>query len=252
MQRNIFFVIIACIFQTGWSNLALDINNTCTNFTCFQQSQANYLLISGYLPNGSVDPNVVPNLKRALTAQITTVDVFMIPCRGQNEVTQVNTLIQTLDSITFQNTPLRKKFLNDGINDVENREFLEFQSNVGTPYYSNIWISIQDSNPNNMCSWLGYSTGSNCQFLQNIVNALTAKGKNVAISSSLGAWSNVFGSSSACPNFNTLPLWYINLDGKASMDDYSTNKFGGWSLPTIKKYKAGANLCGCIVGQDFY
>ena len=250
MLAKILLILIVCLTPTARSSLGLDINSTCLNFTCFQQNQANYLMISGYLPNGTVDANVVPNLKRAISAQITTVDVFMIPCRGQNEVTQVNTLIQALDSITISN-PYQMNYFTDGINQANSNGFLEFQT-VGTPYYNNIWVVIQDSNPNNMCSWLGYSTSSNCQFLQNIVTALNDKGKNVGISSSVTAWSTVFGSSSACPNFNTLPLWYVNLDGRAAMDDYSTNKFGGWSQPAIKKYKAGANLCGCVVGQDFY
>jgi hypothetical protein len=251
MLAKFLFILIIALIKTASCNLALDINSSCTNFSCFQQNQANYLLISGYLPNGTVDPNVVPNLKKAISAQIATVDVFMIPCRGQNEVTQVNTLIQTLDSITISDPSSHSYAATDNTKEEIRNGFLEYQV-LSTPYYNDIWIVIQDSNPNSMCGWFGYSTSSNCQFLQNIVTALTDKGKVVGISSSLTAWSTVFGSPSACPNFNTLPLWYVNLDGRAAMDDYSLNKFGGWSQPTIKKYKAGANMCGCVVGQDFY
>lgn len=47
-------------------------------------------------------------------------------------------------------------------------------------------------------------------------------------------WQTIFGSTTACSKFTSLPLWYAHYDNNPSFSDYSKYSFGGWSTPNIK------------------
>ena len=60
------------------------------------------------------------------------------------------------------------------------------------------------------------------------------------------SWSRVVGD---WGGLSYLPLWYENLNGVSSFNDFAP--FGGWTKPSIKRYKCDESLCGGILNFDF-
>jgi hypothetical protein len=90
-----------------------------------------------------------------------------------------------------------------------------------------VWLDIE-YNPSKGCSWASESAESNCEYIQELVNALKASGKQVGIYTSSYEWNLVVGSKQACPDVaNNIPLWYAHFDNSASFNDYS--QIGGWT-----------------------
>jgi GH25 family lysozyme M1 (1,4-beta-N-acetylmuramidase) len=51
------------------------------------------------------------------------------------------------------------------------------------------------------------------------------------------------------PTFGDLPLWYAQYNGKTSLGEWGTEKFGGWAAPIGKQW-AEQPLCGVGVDKD--
>lgn len=97
--------------------------------------------------------------------------------------------------------------------------------------FGQVWIDVED-NPSSGCSWNSYSSSSNCNYLQDLINAVKSHGKNVGVYTSEYEWENVMGSLSACTAVSGVQLWYAHYDGKETFSDYV--KIGGWSKPAMK------------------
>lgn len=88
--------------------------------------------------------------------------------------------------------------------------------------------------------------------MQELVQAVEARGRSVGIYASGYMWNQIVGSKDACTNFANYPLWYAHYDGKESFDDWPTSKFGGWTTPTMKQYAGTAAICGTAVDLSYY
>lgn len=110
-----------------------------------------------------------------------------------------------------------------------------------------VWVDVE-ANPSSGCKWT--DANSNCQFLQELVNALKGHGMHVGIYASSSQWQSIFGARGNCPYFTGQQLWYAHYDNNPSFSDFSS--FGGWSKPNIKQYKGDTTLCGAGVDMDFY
>jgi hypothetical protein len=59
----------------------------------------------------------------------------------------------------------------------------KFDENSYGLNYGMIWIDVED-NPSSGCSWEGYSTDANCNFLIETINAIRANGRVPGVYSS--------------------------------------------------------------------
>ena len=65
-------------------------------------------------------------------------------------------------------------------------------------------------------------------------------------------WETVMGSSGACTDYTSYPLWYAHYDDNPSFSDFSEVSFGGWTTPSIKQYEGDATLCSTDVDMNYY
>lgn len=76
----------------------------------------------------------------------------------------------------------------------------------------------------------------------------------VGVYSDSTTWSQIFGGVSACPDVNTVPLYWLPkgkaYDGQSNFDSYATDKIGGWSKPTLKTI-ANKTVCSYPVNVNY-
>merc|ERR1712228_1118263 len=116
--------------------------------------------------------------------------------------------------------------------------------------YGMIWFDIE-ANPSNGCGW-GTSYSSNCEYLQQLIEAAEAKGAHPGVYSSEYEWETVMGSRSACSAVSKYPLWYAHYDNRASFSDFDSVSFGAWKSPAVKQYAGDATWCSFDVDADYY
>ncbi|MBS2028096.1 MAG: hypothetical protein JST54_09355 [Deltaproteobacteria bacterium] len=80
--------------------------------------------------------------------------------------------------------------------------------------------------------------------LQQAVDACQAEG-DCGIYTGPGWWKSYVNNTT---QFSNLPLWYALYNGKTSLGDWSTEKFGGWTAPVGKQFTS-VGICG-IGGAD--
>jgi len=93
--------------------------------------------------------------------------------------------------------------------------------------YGMIWFDVEQ------CSGCWNDAASNVAWLRRAINQAKGMGVHVGMYSSIGEWSQTFGTDSS---FHDLPLWYAHYDGSASFGDSWAYHFGGWTKPAIKQY----------------
>ena len=140
----------------------------------------------------------------------------MFPCRGKSATNQVNELI----------------------------------NHMGGSNYGMIWLDIE-TNPSSGCSWASFSGSSNCAYVNELVNAVRARGKVPGIYSSYYMWEAIMGGAQNCGQHGgSVPLWYAHYDNTPSFADFKA--FGGFSRPNMKQFKGDTVLCGAGVDITFY
>lgn len=212
-----FLVALAALAVVLASNgIDLSTLTSAESFQCLVDTQnVTFAVIRGYRSYGAVDPNVKANLKNAQDAGIYFVDVYQFPCRGKSPVDQANELIDHL----------------------------------GSDDYGYIWIDVE-TNSSPGCSWAASTPEDNCNFLEQMVNQITKRGKSPGIYASTYMWNQIMGSASACQKFKSLPLWYAHYDKIQSFDDFVP--FGGWTKPNYKQYQGTTQLCNTGVDLNWY
>eukprot|EP00825_Cyclidium_porcatum_P040472 TRINITY_DN5123_c0_g1_i1.p2 TRINITY_DN5123_c0_g1~~TRINITY_DN5123_c0_g1_i1.p2 ORF type:complete len:125 (-),score=19.27 TRINITY_DN5123_c0_g1_i1:212-586(-) len=109
-------------------------------------------------------------------------------------------------------------------------------------YYTEVWLGLFSSE-----SWSDENT--NCQQLENLITLGQQDfGNYIGLLSTRDNWNAIFGSS--CDKFSIYPIWYIDDNGIASMNDWSSESFGGWRKPTMKQYQTNGQVCGVSVNFD--
>ena len=68
---------------------------------------------------------------------------------------------------------------------------------LGSANYSTIWLDIE-TNPSTGCSWADRSFEANCEYIGELVNAITSLGKKAGIYASHYMWVQILGSATAC------------------------------------------------------
>ena len=77
-----------------------------------------------------------------------------------------------------------------------------------------VWLDIED-NPSTGCSWDDWTPSSNCDYINELIDATLAHGVQVGVYTSEYEWNSVLGSVSACTNAarsGSIPLWYAHFD----------------------------------------
>jgi len=126
--------------------------------------------------------------------------------------------------------------------------------------FTTVWVDVE-TNPSTDCGWISDSNidlemrqESNCAYLTELLNAVTAAGKGVGVYASHFMWNQTLGL--ACEAGSALPLWYARYNGETSCDDYESLSFGGWKKPYAKQYGFkplnGSAIESCLgsVGAD--
>lgn len=65
-------------------------------------------------------------------------------------------------------------------------------------------------------------------------------------------WIQILGAADKCSIFTTIPIWYAHYDKVQNFDDWATNPFGGWTVPTLKQYAGDSKVCGFGVDLSYY
>ena len=218
------FIVMMLIVST-YAAEVVDLAGSVDAYECFMENGVRHVIVRAYHSYGKIDTEAQKNVGLANAAGLST-DVYMFPCRGKDPATQVDELLTYMRS--WQG--------------VESK----FEYTTGT-----IWLDVE-TNPSPGCSWALGSFQSNCEFMQQLVDALKQNGRTVGIYASHYMWIQIFGSASYCTDLNDLPLWYAHYDNKQTFDDYNTNPFGGWTSPTLKQYAGDSHLCGYEIDLSYY
>lgn len=174
-----------------------------------------FIIVRGYCSYGGVDSNGRQGLINAHAGGIRYADFYHFPCAyGVSAATQVRDSVSAMSG--------------------------EF----GT-----MWFDIE-TNPSPNCGWSG-DLGSNCDFLQSLINEGSALGVRMGIYASKYMWDSIMGSGCNVGAAHGLPLWYADYDYKPNFDGFTA--FGGWSSPAMKQYwdSVGIN-CGINADADWY
>jgi uncharacterized protein YraI len=112
---------------------------------------------------------------------------------------------------------------------------------IAAPYpVGRIWLDCEDTTSSYTAS----------QYVAKINDAIAAAGsKPVGIYTGKWWWNARIGTSHP---FTTLPLWYANYDGVASLGTWPYQYFGGWSAPAGKQYAGNATLAGKTVDLNVF
>eukprot|EP01084_Bolivina_argentea_P065470 119340_1 len=193
---------------------------TSSGWSCIQHNDHNttFAAIRAWDWDGEFYENAVLNLKHASEANMPSVGVYMLPCRGENGPLQLELMV---DTITQDN-----------------------ENNM----YQEIWIMLYNDNQSN-CDWSIYNASMNCQYAMDLIDhaKYIAPHKHIGIFSSLEQWQILFGSRSGCLQLSQMVpnrLWYANFNGQADFGDWAQQQFGGWFLPYMKHYKQKQAWCG--------
>jgi hypothetical protein len=242
----------------------------------------NFMIARAWMSYGAYDPNGAKNLASAQAAGIPYTDVYMFPCRGMSASTQVNDLVADLAAAAagqeqadvippegtivargmeagknhpiMNGTQAKKSLLVDRFTRLTSH--VESQNKwrpvaPGGAKYGMIWLDIEE-NPSSGCSWASYSGSDNCNYIQQLANAVKAAGQVPGIYSSPYEWQTVVGSQGGCTQVNNVPLWYAHYDNNPSFSDWPSVKFGGWSQPSMKQYAGTSTECSSSVDKDWY
>ncbi len=210
-------IIVASLLVAALCTTGVDVSQPFATsvWQCMKTNGVSFAVIRAYCSFGGIDTHAVTGLQNAHAAGIAHIDAYMFPCRGKSGTAQVN----------------------------------EMFSGIPNNLFSMVWLDIE-TNPSTGCSWSGHDAASNCAFIQELVNAVKAKGKSVGIYSSVYMWESIVGSKGACTGVGNVPLWYAHYDNSPSFSDFSA--FGGWTKPSIKQYKGDTTLCGAGVDMNWY
>lgn len=143
-----YLALFALLFTIGQTAKVFDIAGNFKNFTCMKNLGYEHSIIRAYHSYGAIDTVAPGSIQLSNQAGLST-DVYMFPCRGKNATTQVNELIDFLDSM--MKTP-------------GTSSYYEYQT--GT-----IWLDIE-TNPSSGCTWNQGTPESNCLFTKELITAI--------------------------------------------------------------------------------
>merc|ERR1712176_1286314 len=177
---------------------------------------------------GSFDPNSITNLANAKAAGIPYNDVYMFPHRGLSASSQVDEMIKDLSKgsggnpinatapsvDTIEARGMRAGYtakqkadkiwldeqqrpnLVSGTTKTNTSRIPEWRKEQSVDAsYGMIWFDIE-VNPSSGCGW-GTSYSSNCEYLQELIEAAEKNGKRAGVYSSEYEWETVMGSRDA-------------------------------------------------------
>jgi len=233
------------------------------------------MITRAWMSYGAFDSNAPKNLNNAQSAGIQYRDVYMFPCRGESASTQVDDMMADLASSSYEmnnysNTSPEGVIVARGLRAGYHPDWsppkppaeMNFTYRTTSDLswhpkpndkvsYGMIWMDVE-TNPSSGCSWSSYSGSSNCDYIQDLVNAVKAKGGVPGIYASQYMWSTIVGSTYGCTSVSNVPLWYAHYDNSPSFSDWSSVSFGGWSSPAMKQYAGDAYMCSTDVDKDYY
>jgi hypothetical protein len=192
----------------------VDISQACStsDFQCLISAGYTYTIIRGWQSFGSGDPNCATSISNAWAANMSSVDVYLFPCAGQDGPSQVTGLISFLQGSK----------------------------------YGSIWLDIE-TNPSSGCGWSS-DLSSNCNYIQGMIQQGKTSGKKIGVYASEYMWTSIAGSSCTVGSTAGAPLWYADYDNEPNFDDFKP--FGGWTTPTMKQYQTGTT-CGIGVDYNW-
>lgn len=107
-----------------------------------------------------------------------------------------------------------------------------------TPIYYTMWIKVDGNAP----GWKSQS--ENREFILSMLQHGVDNHMALGVQTSAESWANVVGADWSVDS--KYHLWYVSNDGKPDFSDFKP--FGGWTKPSIKKFKSDTTVCGVNVG----
>lgn len=94
-------LILSLLVTVCLSANVVDLAGVFTDYTCLKQQGYDRAIIRAYHSYGAIDLDATNNVKLSNAAGLAT-DVYMFPCRGKNATTQVNQLVDFLNTMKSQ------------------------------------------------------------------------------------------------------------------------------------------------------
>jgi len=178
---------------------------------CLQSQGYTWGAVRAWRSTGSFDPAATGSLAVLNSIGIPP-DVYMFPCVGQQASSQVSSMVSQLQASNSQ--------------------------------FGTVWLDVE-YNPSSTCNWSTNPT-TNCNYLQDLVDAVRSHGLNVGIYSSLNYWTQYFGVNGCTyASASAVPLWYARYESDPTCNAFTP--FGGWTnggLSTVwHQWQGDANVC---------
>eukprot|EP01084_Bolivina_argentea_P027494 51105_1 len=272
-----FFLSTFIGFSTATEGV--DLSTASNEWSCLHSTDGfDFSICRAWKSYGAFDSTSITNLNNAAKAGVPYNDVYLFPCRGKSAASQVDAMIADLASglnggPIHHNYPLasndkiapglkagysqsktsrliRDGFITNMTELKKHKDIPKWRQTDVDATYGMIWMDIEN-NPSSGCGW-GKDYSSNCEYLQQLLSAVVAKGKKPGVYSSLGEWEQVMGSKGGCTAVKNYPLWYAHYDGNPSFSDWSSMQFGGWSSPAMKQFQGTTTKCSTGVDLNWY
>jgi len=115
------------------------------------------------------------------------------------------------------------------------KALMDYLTNTCQRPVSILYLAVDGTTGGVLNRWSA-SASANVAKINEYVSGWQAVGGNMNFFSGMGPWKAITGDSNA---FNSMYLWYTHNDGVATIDDWKTYVFGGWTTDKIagKQYK---------------
>lgn len=218
------------------------IDNYATGATlsseCIQSANASIVIAAGLLidltTGYAVSKTMCPTLKNAEAANVPFRDVLLYPdpnCGGTRNAC-------------------------DGFSDLQVEALTSYiNDNCKSSWTGRIWIVVDNPSWWEDINITGGAKNNKAFFEDTITSVLKYKAE-VGVLSTKTFYNSIFGDSSYSYASSAGALvGYMVDNGKANLDDWSSQQFGGWITPTWKRYSStsssGCTKAGLVFAEDY-
>lgn len=226
---------VAVTAEYGMDNY---VTGTTLSTDCIQSANVSVVIADGllvdYTTGYSVSKTMCPTLQNAEAAGVAHRDVFLYPdpnCGGTRNA---------CDGFSDKQVEALTTYIND---------------NCKSSWTGRIWVVVDNPSWWEDITITGGAKNNKAFFEDTITSVLKYKAQ-VGVFSTKSYYSSIFGNSSYSYGSSAGALvGYFVESGQASLDDWSTQQFGGWKTPTFKHYSStsgsGCTKAGLDYAEDY-
>eukprot|EP01124_Arcella_intermedia_P007760 TRINITY_DN147_c0_g1_i5.p1 TRINITY_DN147_c0_g1~~TRINITY_DN147_c0_g1_i5.p1 ORF type:complete len:214 (+),score=13.68 TRINITY_DN147_c0_g1_i5:52-693(+) len=156
-------LVLGCLICWGSATKGVDVSQLVSTsaWSCLASSGYSFAIIRGYRSGGSVDANVVTNIRNARSAGFSYVDVYLFPCVPcGNAAGQMSDLVNAISGQNYGMIWIDVEVLNWSTSKTTNQNFITEMIGRGRALGVNMGIYTNKNNWSTIVgvSWSGAST----------------------------------------------------------------------------------------------